>query len=406
MDDEGPGVPVRAPRRRLRPVLAQRTTRAALPGSGLGLAIVADAVAHAARHGRRPVRGGARRRGTRAAMTLPAGPSGADDGGDGRRPDVVGRARAPPALPSEPGTYRFRDEAGRVLYVGRAGDLRRRVASYWGALRDRPRLRRMVAQIVAVEALVCASEHEAAWVERNLLERRLPRWNRARGGLEVPTYLRLTSSAAGTAARRGAPAVVRARRRLLRPVPRRRPDPARRLRAAPGAPARVRRPRRSAAPSARWRGCAVSTTPGCPSSSTPCPPSCTGARRRGRRPRRPAGPPGRRRRRRSSSRSRRGCRRSSPRSTGSLRRNGSRSTEAATSRCSGWSDGVLVSFRVRGGRLDGWEQRDGEPPAGRPYCPDGWEPFVRRNAELAAASAAVAGAGSGGSVRLHVAVGE
>jgi excinuclease ABC subunit C len=94
-------------------------------------------------------------------------------------------------LPTDPGVYRFRDERDRVLYIGRAVNLRRRAGSYWGKLSGRPRLRRMVPQIARVEALVCASEHEAAWVERNLLEQRLPRWNRARGGQEVPVYIRI-----------------------------------------------------------------------------------------------------------------------------------------------------------------------------------------------------------------------
>jgi excinuclease ABC subunit C len=95
------------------------------------------------------------------------------------------------ALPQDPGVYRFRDEVGRVLYVGRATELRRRVRSYWGSQKGRPRMRRMVPQIVGVEIVVCDSEHEAAWLERNLLEHRKPRWNRARGGLETPVYLRL-----------------------------------------------------------------------------------------------------------------------------------------------------------------------------------------------------------------------
>lgn len=94
-------------------------------------------------------------------------------------------------LPSEPGVYRFWDAQGRVLYIGRAVDLRRRVRSYFGSLKGRPRMRRMVPQIVRVDVAVCASEHEAAWLERNLLEHRKPRWNRARGGLEVPVWLRL-----------------------------------------------------------------------------------------------------------------------------------------------------------------------------------------------------------------------
>ena len=94
-------------------------------------------------------------------------------------------------LPSSPGVYRFRDADDDVLYLGRATRLRRRVASYGGDLRDRRHLAPMVARIARVEAVVCDSAHEAAWLERNLLEHRLADWNRTPGGQEVPAYVRL-----------------------------------------------------------------------------------------------------------------------------------------------------------------------------------------------------------------------
>lgn len=94
-------------------------------------------------------------------------------------------------LPAGPGVYRFRDASGRALYVGRATALRQRVGSYWSDLRDRRHLRRMVPQIAAIEAVPCDSVHEAAWLERNLLERSKPRWNRIRGGMEVTTCIRV-----------------------------------------------------------------------------------------------------------------------------------------------------------------------------------------------------------------------
>jgi excinuclease ABC subunit C len=109
---------------------------------------------------------------------------------------VSAQARTAAArLPASPGVYRFRDEAGRTLYIGRAASLRRRVASYWGDLGDRPHLTRMVARIDRVEAVRCDSGHEAAWLERNLLERGVPRWNRTVGGQEVEVCIRLDSSA-------------------------------------------------------------------------------------------------------------------------------------------------------------------------------------------------------------------
>jgi excinuclease ABC subunit C len=98
------------------------------------------------------------------------------------------------ALPAGPGVYRFTGGRNATLYVGRAVNLRRRVASYWGDLGDRAHLAPMVAQVRAIEAVSCASEHEAAWLERNLLERSIPRWNRTPGGQEVEVCIRLDSS--------------------------------------------------------------------------------------------------------------------------------------------------------------------------------------------------------------------
>jgi excinuclease ABC subunit C len=49
----------------------------------------------------------------------------------------------------------------------------------------------MVTRLARIEAVTCDSEHEAAWLERNLLEQSLPRWNKTPGGQEVPVYIRL-----------------------------------------------------------------------------------------------------------------------------------------------------------------------------------------------------------------------
>jgi len=97
-------------------------------------------------------------------------------------------------LPLGPGVYRFRDAAGGVLYLGRAVCLRRRAASYWGDLGDRGHLAAMVARIAQVEAVPCASALEAAWLERNLLQRRKPPWNLS-GGQESEVWIRLSVSA-------------------------------------------------------------------------------------------------------------------------------------------------------------------------------------------------------------------
>ncbi len=113
------------------------------------------------------------------------------DGGASQSPRA-----ATAALPASPGVYRFRDARDRVLYVGRATSLRSRVRSYFGDLADRPRLAPMVASIAAIEAVACESEHEAAWLERNLLEAALPPWNRTPGGQEVAVCITLDGSPA------------------------------------------------------------------------------------------------------------------------------------------------------------------------------------------------------------------
>jgi excinuclease ABC subunit C len=119
----------------------------------------------------RALAGVTRAGGTRAALP-----------GTGANP----RARAAAAaLPASPGVYRFRDAGDRVLYVGRATSLRSRVSSYFGDLGDRQHLAPMVARIAVTEAAACESEHEAAWLERNLLECELAPWNRTAGGQEV-----------------------------------------------------------------------------------------------------------------------------------------------------------------------------------------------------------------------------
>jgi len=92
-------------------------------------------------------------------------------------------------LPNAPGVYRFRDVYDHVLYIGRAVNLRRRVGSYWS--HPSGHLAEMVSRVARFEAVSCHSEHEAAWLERNLLEQRLPRWNKTAGGQEIPVFLRL-----------------------------------------------------------------------------------------------------------------------------------------------------------------------------------------------------------------------
>jgi len=97
-------------------------------------------------------------------------------------------------LPAAPGVYLMRDELGRVIYIGRSGNLRARVRSYWGPLGRRRRLIRMRDRVAWVEPVVLASEHEAAFLERHLLHLRRPVYNRALGGLEAWIWIRMATA--------------------------------------------------------------------------------------------------------------------------------------------------------------------------------------------------------------------
>ena len=80
-------------------------------------------------------------------------------------------------LPSAPGVYRMLNARGDALYVGKAHNLRKRVATYVQAGRLPVRLQRMVAETTAMEFVTTHTEVEALLLESNLIKRLRPRYN-------------------------------------------------------------------------------------------------------------------------------------------------------------------------------------------------------------------------------------
>lgn len=81
------------------------------------------------------------------------------------------------SLPNKPGVYRMLDDKDHVIYVGKAGSLKKRVASYFQKSAQSPKTHSMVAQVSKVETTITRTEGEALLLENNLIKEYKPRYN-------------------------------------------------------------------------------------------------------------------------------------------------------------------------------------------------------------------------------------
>ncbi len=80
-------------------------------------------------------------------------------------------------LPSSPGVYQFYDSNDKILYVGKAKDLKKRVSSYFSKTHETGKTRVLVKKIRDIKHIVVATESDALLLENNLIKKYQPRYN-------------------------------------------------------------------------------------------------------------------------------------------------------------------------------------------------------------------------------------
>ena len=104
---------------------------------------------------------------------------------------LVGKLRLTSGLPRRPGVYLFRGRGGRVLYVGKAANLRARVRSYFCG-DDRRKVAQLLRETEAIDHVVCAGTLEAAVLEVRLIHRHQPPFNRRSKVWSRYAYVKVT----------------------------------------------------------------------------------------------------------------------------------------------------------------------------------------------------------------------
>jgi excinuclease ABC subunit C len=80
-------------------------------------------------------------------------------------------------LPDAPGVYQYFDKTGKIIYVGKAKSLKKRVSSYFNKNQENNKTRILVSHIYQLKFIVVESELDALLLENNLIKTYQPKYN-------------------------------------------------------------------------------------------------------------------------------------------------------------------------------------------------------------------------------------
>src|SRR4030065_2386852 len=81
------------------------------------------------------------------------------------------------AAPRLPGVYLMKDEQGKIIYVGKANNLKSRISSYFTGKDTRPTAPFLMARVSDIEFITTTTEKEALILENNLIKKHYPRYH-------------------------------------------------------------------------------------------------------------------------------------------------------------------------------------------------------------------------------------
>ncbi len=102
-------------------------------------------------------------------------------------------ARAPENLPDSPGVYLFRGDKGKLLYVGKARSLKKRIATYFGAGAEGAKTEALLRSFREIETIVTRTELEALLLENTLIKKHRPRYNICLRDDKTYPYIKITT---------------------------------------------------------------------------------------------------------------------------------------------------------------------------------------------------------------------